>query len=333
MTIYERDPDQAPDSEFEPGEHHHLVPGNAGRMMDHRRTPVSVVAVRPDTGTFAVRIEAFEDAGGIWEIAFENVGHCQFARGSRRLPESELAAVRVAVRRFDRIEDIPRNTDAAAKTGARLDAERAEADGWLRAHSKFLAAKAALPDPASREGHPLLYRDLREYMTGRGLWDLEEPFARQFVSNPDSGEMIKGHRRVLAELGLVAYHGKVLRDPAAFTEPWSRLRRGDHILVRLGFVHAFLAASGRERVLLYRGFSTEEPFLAPRNHTFVSASFSEAVARSHYTAAAGDANRLLACQRVPAGRVFMTYLETRAMNRAYREAEAVLLFDEDNPVF
>jgi hypothetical protein len=29
----------------------------------------------------------------------------------------------------------------------------------------------------------------------------------------------------------------------------------------------------------------------------------------------------------------MTYLETQAMNRAYREAEAVLLFDEDNPVF
>jgi hypothetical protein len=28
---------------------------------------------------------------------------------------------------------------------------------------------------------------------------------------------------------------------------------------------------------------------------------------------------------VPAGRLFMTFLETAAMNRSYREAEAVLL--------
>lgn len=333
MSVYEHDPHAAPDSEFEPGEHRHLVPGNAGRMMDHRRTPVSVVALNLETGTFTVRIEAFEDAGALWEIPFEDVWHCQFARGSRTLPEAELGPVREAAQRLDRIEDIPRNTAAAEATRERMRAERAEAARWLEAHSEFLAASASLPDPAARQGHPLLYRDLRTYLTGRGLWDLEEPFAEQFVSNPASGDRIKAHRIVLAELGLVAYHGKVLRDPETFREPWSRSRRADHILARLGFVHAFLAAAGRDRVVLYRGFSTEEPFLAPRNHTFVSASFSEEVARSHYAAAPGEANRFLASQLVPVERVFMTYLETEAMNRAYKEAEAVLLYDETNPVF
>jgi hypothetical protein len=333
MTIYERDPHRAPDSEFEPGRDHHLVPGNTGRMLDHRRTPVSVAAVRPTAGTFVVRIEAFEDAGALWEIEVENVGYCQFARGGRRAAEADLAVLRDAVRRFDRTETVPRNAAAAPETNARLVTERAEAARWLDTHSEFFAAGAGLPDPAAREGDPRLYRDLRAYMTARGLWDLEAPFARQFVSNPASGETVKGHRIVLAELGLVTYQGKIVRDPATFREPWSRSRRAEHILVRLGFVHAVLAGSGHSHVLLYRGCSAEEPLLAPRNHSFVSTTFSEAVAQSHYASAPPGSNRLLACQSVPIARIFMTYLETEPMNEAYREAEAVLLFDEANPVF
>ncbi len=37
------------------------------------------------------------------------------------------------------------------------------------------------------------------------------------------------------------------------------------------------------------------------------------------------AQSLVACRSVPAERVFMSYLETRAMNERYLEAEAVLL--------
>jgi len=38
-------------------------------------------------------------------------------------------------------------------------------------------------------------------------------------------------------------------------------------------------------------------------------------------------------QPVPVGRMFMTYLETGAMNRQFREAEAILLEDPHNPLF
>jgi hypothetical protein len=333
VTVYERDPDQAPDSGFEPGRHHHLVPGNTGRMMDHRRTPVSVVAVRPETGTFVVRIEKFEDTGALWEIEFENVAHCQFARGSRRAAGEALTAIGEAARRFDRTLSVPQNAEALSGTRARREAEGADAARWLDTRSAFFAGGNALPDPASREGHPLLFRDLREYLTGRGLWDIEEPFARQFVSNPHSGERIKGHRIVLAELGLVAYEGKIVRDPGTFAGGWTRARRADHILARMGFVHAFLAKAGHPRVLVYRGYSTGDPLVPPRNDTFVSASFSEAVAQSHYASAPPGANRVLVCQSVPVERVFMTYLETEPMNHPFREAEAVLLFDGTNPAF
>jgi len=38
-----------------------------GRLLDSRRTPVSVVEVRLDTGTFVIRIDGFEDKGATWE--------------------------------------------------------------------------------------------------------------------------------------------------------------------------------------------------------------------------------------------------------------------------
>jgi hypothetical protein len=61
-SIYQSDPDAAPDSELLPGEPRHLVAGNGGRLLDPRRTPVHVTAVSPELGFFEVEIDAFEDA-------------------------------------------------------------------------------------------------------------------------------------------------------------------------------------------------------------------------------------------------------------------------------
>ena len=38
-------------------------------------------------------------------------------------------------------------------------------------------------------------------MTERGLAALDRDFTETFVSNPNSGELVKGHAIVLAELG------------------------------------------------------------------------------------------------------------------------------------
>jgi hypothetical protein len=51
----------APDAALMPGELWHLVVGNAGRLLDTHRTLVAITAIRPETGTFIVRIEGFED--------------------------------------------------------------------------------------------------------------------------------------------------------------------------------------------------------------------------------------------------------------------------------
>ena len=275
MPLYQSDPEMLPDSEFDAGELSHIVEGNAARLLDPRRTPVRVAALRPATGMFVVRVEKFEDAGATWELPFEEVVLFQFSKGSRRA--GDTTAMREAVERFNRPLRIPRNADARAATEARIRA------------------------------------------AGGDLGEMDAAFARQFASNPYSGELVKGHRIVLAELGLVAYDGTIVRDPRLFAGGWSRERRAEHIVRRL----ALMRAAYREPVHLYRGMHGT-PGL-PRNRGFVSATFDVEIARSQ--------GEVLYEQDVPVERLFMTWRETPRLNERFAESEAVLLFDETNPLF
>ena len=85
MSIYQSDSDAAPNSEFEPGTLQHLVRGNAGRLLDPRRTQVTIVGLHLETGFMTLRVDSFEDAGVTWDIPFEEVDHYQFAHGFARL--------------------------------------------------------------------------------------------------------------------------------------------------------------------------------------------------------------------------------------------------------
>ena len=331
MDIYQKNPAPAPDSDFVPGALDLLVVGNQGRVLDPRRTPVSVESVRPHTGEFVLRVEGFEDKGALWEVPVEEVHHYQFAVGSARAGKAAVRALEAARDQFDRTIELPADPEARTRTQAELELRRAEALDWFRNQSRFLRSGGALPDPDTRTGAPLLYEDLESYMESAGLGEMERAFAGQFVSNPYSGEIVKGHRMVLAEMGLVAYADKVLRNPDALRDAWSRERRRDHILHRLGFTWAMLHAVGRPSPVVYRGTSRTGPLQPARNNTFVSTSFSRAVAQAHFDAEPGPATRLLASRPAPPERVFMTYLETRAMNRQFLEAEAVLLYADELP--
>ena len=333
MSIYLDKRDMPPESEFEPGEIAHLVVGNTGRLLDPRRTPVSVVEIRIDVGSFVIRIEDFEDSGTTWEIPFEGVSAYQFAADSARAPASALQLYRAAVERLDRPLVIACDTAQRDATETRLVAKIEKASNWLAKNSQFLREGATLPSPADRTGDSRLQNDLEAFMTERELWDIEDAFARQYVSNPYSGDLVKGHRIVIAELGLVPFEGKAIRDPAIFDGPWSRQRRADHVLARIAFLRAVFMHLGRDRVRLYRGVSTEQQLLRPGNETFVSATFSHEVAMSHFESGSALATRALYRQSVSIERLYMTYHETARMNDRFKEAEAVLFFDGDNSTF
>ena len=320
--VYQSDPGAAPDSDFEPGRLEHLVAGNEGRLLDARRTPVAVTAVVPETGSFELEVRAFEDAGARWLLPLEDVGDFQFALDARTASPAEVGELEAAIARFDQPLVIECAGSARRASLDRLAAERAAATDWLYAHA---APRPGLDHHiATREGDPRLYRLLHEFLGPRDLAELDRDFTRTFVSNPRSGELVKGHAIVLAELGLCPFSGKVVRDPATFDGPCSRQRRADHLVARLAFTQALWSGWGHETVTLYRGAATETEF-RHRPASFVSATFSLDVAKDHFAGGAATKAARLTGQEVTVDRLLMTFLESEGMNQAFKEAEGVLL--------
>lgn len=330
--VHQSDPDRRPDAEFEAGGVRHLVVGNVGRLLDPRRTPIRIVGLRPGSGQFVVEILAFEDAGATWEVPFEDVDAYQFEPTGGRASPDQIVAIADAIDRFDRPLVVPVDPAATRATARSLAALAAEARAWLIRESRFVASGARL-DLTTRTGSPILATDLQQFLTDRDVADLEAAFAERYVRNPRSGDLVRGHRIVMAELGLVAYDDKVIREPGLFAGRWAKDRRARHILHRLAFVRAAYRLAGIEQVRLYRGLCLDGPLEPPFNSTFVSTSFDVEVARS-CTGEADPASRgVLFRQPIAVDRLFMTYQETAQLNARYQEAEAVLLYDPTNPLF
>lgn len=330
--MYESNPEAAPDSQFEPGELKHIVPGNTGRMLDSRRTPVSIAEVRLNIGCFVLRIEGFEDRGALWTLPFEKIDRYQFALGSGCADEEHVRRFKLAIARFNKPLRIEPEPERRRGTEQRLHRATEEACEWLRRESRFIAEDRSLPDPATREGDPVLCEDLRSYMKHHWLEDQERVVARTYVSNPYSGEAVRGHCIVLAQLGLSGFDGTITRDQRMMEGPWSVRNRAEHIIRRMGFVRALFTLLDQTHVMLYRGMSTDGP-IDLRSETLVSASFSHEIAVHHFQAYGEQSHGALIRQRVPVDRLLMTYLETAAMNDPFKEAEAVLIAEPDNPLF
>ena len=330
--VHQFNPEMEPDSAFTPGVLKHLVVGNKGRALDSRRTPVSVVGLVSETGYFVLRIEDFEDKGGIWEVPYEKVGNYQFELESAEASESSVTSYSQTILRLDRPLIVPRNLSQEKQTKKKLERLEEETGAWLQKHSKFFAAGTKL-DTSLPAGPVELRQDFLAYMRSRELEDMESNFAAQFVSNPYSGEMVKGHRIVMAELGLVAFEDKIVRDAGLFDKPWDKERRERHILTRMAFVRGMLRKAGIPVLTLYRGLYCEGVPKPPENTTFVSSSFDFEVARSCFGSRETETTGVIWRQAVPVKRVFMTYLETEEMNQQFLEAEVVLLLEEGNTIF
>jgi hypothetical protein len=331
MTVYESNPEPEDDSRFVPAELAHLVVGNRGRLLDARRTPISVSAVDSARGSFVVRIEAFEDEGACWELGLEEVERFQFPAGAQVAGRPVVAQLAQARKRFDRHIHIEPDAAALDSTLRRITAERRQAAAAL---APIVPSLDGLDLYASqRNGEPRLMAALEQFLSDRGVAALEAGFARAFVSNPKAGEMVKAHAIVLAKLGLCPYDGKVLRDPAQLRAPWSCEARSRHLVARLGFMRALWATWGIEEVMLYRAAASEGPLDPEWTGSWISATLSRQVAEAHFEG--GPTTRVAAMwrQHVPVERIFMTFLETPAMNGRFLEAEAVLLGDPATPAF
>lgn len=330
--VYQFKPDMLPDTLFHPGNLKYIVPGNEGRLLDPRRTPLRVLNVKCPSGFFVVEILDFEDKGALWELPLERVDSCQFAQGSTEACKSDIELYSEIISRLDQPLIIPANQRQQTTSETRIASLRKDVGIWLENKSEFLVSGAPL-DFSSKDSSSVLWSDLKRYMEMEGLWDLEEAFAEQYVSNPNSGELVKGHRIVLAELGLVSFEGKKVRDLELFSGLWNKQRRADHILHRLAFVREVFEHLGHPSVVLYRGFSCQGQPKARENCSFISSTVSLDVAMSHFNNRDRSSTGVLLRQVVPIKRVFMTFLETAQLNQQYKEVEVVLLYDSSNKVF
>ena len=330
--VYATEDHPAPDSAFAAGELRHLVVGNRGRLLDARRTPITVVDVAPERGSFVVRIEAFEDTGARWELGLEEIERFQFTHTATPASSHALAELRRSAARFDRDLSIECEQGARDDSLRRLQQRRKDVRRWLAGRASRLNVDVA-EHIRLREGHPGLCELRDQFVSEHDLDELERAFAASFVTNPRAGEIVKGHAIVLAELGLCSYRGNAPRDPDLFAGTWSRPRRADHLLWRLAFTHELWLDLGWRDFTLYRAAASEGALRASRPATFVSATFSTEVAQAHFHGGPSTRVAVLWRQRVLIDRALMTFLETEAMNERFQEAEAVLLADPSNPAF
>lgn len=330
-AIYRFDPDALPDSHFAPGELRYLVVGNRGRLLDARRTPITITAVDPDTGGFELEIGAFEDAGARWELPLQEVHRFQFAPTSRTASLQAVAELVRAAASFDRELVVDCDPAKRRETLHRIAAERQTLrDELAEGTRKQIDLQRHI---AEREGDEKLYNLFDATMATHGVADLDERFTTAFVSNPRSGEFVKGHAIVLAELGLCPYRGQIVRNPEVFAGRLSKARREQHLIARLAFTQELWASIGRGSVTLYRGMATDGLLREPAPSSFVSATFSLEVARAQFEGGPTTKAAVLWRQDVPVTRLVMTFLETREMSRRFKEAEAVLVADPATPAF
>jgi hypothetical protein len=329
--MYQADPEALPDDRFSPGGLGWLVAGNDGRLLDARRTPVRVTAIDLHRGFFETEIAAFEDKGARWLVPLEEVTRFQFSPQGVRASVSVIAQMTDAIARLNVALEITPEQETLRNSEQKITAERARARDWLTAHGVPDSIDPA-PFIESRHGSPQAFRWLRHYLADSqptGLADMDDELATNYVSNPWSGDLIRAHLITTARLGLSSYQGKAIRDEASLSGKWAENRRAKHIIIRAAFTQALWERADRPGLMVYRGIGLPaQEELKPRPIPLTSATFSRAIAESHFNSERADTAALLR-RRLPIERLYMTFLETPAMNKQYLEADAVL-FSSDN---
>jgi hypothetical protein len=330
QPIYDSDTEMRPDSDFISADLDRLVIGNKGRMLDARRTPVTLVGVEAERGAFVVRVEAFEDAGATWELFLGELDRFQFERDGARASADDVGELRQSLAQFDRellIECTPGDRDASLKElrrrrrrvreqlGDRLDAGAVDAERSI----------------SRRKGDSRLYLLTEDLLDEHGHGAVERDLLTPLISNPRAGEMVKGHAIVLAELGLCPYQGRIVRDPDVFAGRRSKEVRSEHLLWRLALTQELWSSVGS--VPIFRAAASDDALRRGANPSFLSATFSRAVADSHFEGGSSTRAAVLIKQALPLERLFMSFLETRAMNDRFREAEALLIGSNSAPAF
>lgn len=328
MGIHKYDKNMKNDDQFIEGDICYLVEGNRCRLLDGRRTTGVIEKYFEESGIFRWRITKYEDEGKYWDLPAEDIIKFQFEKDSKKLRMTEVKQIQKKIEPFQKTIRIEAHKSDREKTEEEIQVTKKEIKEWLENKSLFFNDREKLKF-SSNEGSMLLAKDLINYMKSVDFEEEEKRTAESMVLNPNSGEWIKGLSIVLAEMGLVPYEGKIPRTRDIFEGMGSKKNRARYIINRLAFIRAYFSLLNMHEVVLYRGMSSEHSW-RDITRTFLSCTFSLEVAQafSDFNPESKYKTSYLIKMPCAVNQLFMTYIETEAMNRQYKEAEALLLYDQ-----
>ena len=323
MTIHQFNPNKLPDSFFEKGSLEFLVIGNECSLLDPRRTPGVIEDIFEESGMFRWRIRDFEDKGKFWDMKLEEIDSFQFEKNSKLNESKKVNQYAKLIEKFDEKLEIKIDQRKRRKAQKKIEDKAIEAFDWIYSNSKFINSNSEL-NFDSRVGPKSLLDDMQNYMKSQGLLELEKKTSETYVLNPNSGEWMKGIEITMAQIGLRSFFGKIPRTKDIFKGDSSEEKRSNFIIARVAFLKAIFSNLDLEYVSLFRGIRSNHDSKYSKK-TFSSWTFSEEVVSSFI---AGGSESTIMEEKVPVDRLFMTFLETKAMNNQYLEAEAVVLEKE-----
>ncbi len=331
-SIYEQDHNILPDSDFFRGDLYFLVPGNKGRLLDARRTPIQIDSYLSESGLMHIKILKFEDKGNIWELPAEEITDFQFEKSSKKLNHTQVKTIKKAIEKLDHDLNIQANPKVLQITNEQINETIPNVLDWIENNSSFLNINKTL-DLTLRVGPLELQADFANYMQMHNLKDLDYRISQTWAAQ-SGGEIIKALQQTMAEMGLLNYYGKSLRDRNIL----KTIRKETfmkYVVHRLAYVRSFFSKIGLEKLILYRGMSSEKGWRS------VSKPWSSwtpilQIANCHadfekYGAHQNKSTDSYLFKRTfPIEKIFMTYFETKGLNQQWKETEVIVIHDEED---
>jgi len=316
----------APDSDYLDGHIQYLVEHNKGRFLDNRRTPGEIVKVDSQYALFYWKILDFEDVGAVWEMPFEAVANFQFEKDSHSLNKDMRKTYVAAIKKYKKKLHIK----PLARTKALIEHEITTQTQNL-IHARSLCFDHCTTPSALFEIKNVIHDRFQDYLTTHNLAFIEQKTSEMIVSNPYAGEWLKHLFIALAEADLVEYYGWSPKPLEGIPSPHDFEQ---YLIKRLAFIRALFLSNGIETIPLYRGMSSSSPWmLFPKAFSSWSSEYAVAKDLAEIEEKNDKEISYIFKRKTHIDEIFMTCLETSAMNKKYDEKEFLLLYRPERGIF
>ncbi len=332
MALHQSNKHNIDDSTYLSGSLKYLVKNNHCVLLDGRRTPGIIEDIDTDSGMFIWRILDFEDKGRYWELPFEDVKKYLFEQDAKSNTKDIIEQYEQIIKEKQQMLHSKINPIKQIKTYKDIEHIKKDIIKWFETNSLYFKSHQMI-DMSSNKGHNLLYKDLQNYMTLQDLWYLEEEVSDTFCLNPSSGELIKGMMICLSEMGLVAYKGTTTRKKETFEGKYTKATRKKYLKHRLAFVQAMFEHINIHELIVYRGMTSEKA-LQSLNRSLLSTTMNLETAEEFFDASSNPKIKSSYLMKLsfPISHIFMTYLETKQLNKQYLEQEVIVLNTAQLPI-